>query len=286
MKHRSLALAVRLGLACLLTLSLAPAAQADSSQEFGKFYLNLQGFLPLDLSTVLSVDAVGLPGRPEIDLEEILDLENTLDQYRLRGGYRFNRRNEVTFSLWSASRDRTTTLGKTIEVGDIVFDVGLNVRTEFKTIDAEIAYAYYFYQSKRGELAFNLGVHGIGASFKISGQVDTSLPNGKPVDFAGETFEEAELPLPVVGFNGRAWLTRKLIFSGYLRALKAEIAGYEGYFTDVELSLEHRTFKHLGFGAAFYASVIDVDKNILNDAAIAQLRMERDGVLVMIRVSI
>lgn len=282
-----LGLTVRGSLICLLVLSAAPAVHADSSQEFGKFYLNFQGFVPLDLSTVLSVDAPGLPGNnPEFDLEDLLDLESNSDEYRLRGGYRFNRRNEVTFSLWSNERQREAVLNRTITVGDIVFNVGLDVESKFKTEDAEISYAYYFYQAPKGEMAFSVGVHAIRASFDIKGSAGTNLPGGDPVDFGGEVFEEVSLPLPVLGINGRAWFTKKLIFSGYLRALKADVAGYEGYFTDLEASLEHRTFKHLGFGVAYYSSSIDVEKDVLNDAAIANLRVDRQGLLAMIRVSI
>ena len=55
-------------------------------------------------------------------------------------------------------------------------------------------------------------------------------------------------PRPVFSFSGRFNITPKLSATGKFEWFFLEFENYQGSFTDSLLTLEHQTFKNVGFG--------------------------------------
>ncbi len=221
----------------VLVAASAGASQRYDDSETDRFSLRLGSFSLQDSNTVIRVDSADGVLGTVINFEETLDVESRTDVARLDGYYRFNPRHRIDFSYFDIERDGSATLLDDIDFDDETFLAGARVDTVYNTEIFKVSYSYSFIHVEQYEFGVGIGLH------------TTNLEASLDVPDIGQK-EDAEgtAPLPVFNFRGRFNFTPKWSAQFKFEWFILEFDEYEGSFTDSLLTIEHQTFKNVGFG--------------------------------------
>jgi len=274
----------------LIGLAINPAIASASGngkpELYRGFYAELGGFAPLDVKSSLGVSIPDFDLDEEIDLDRILVSDESKDRFRLRGGYRFNRRHEIEFSYVSVTRENEVGFEESFRFLNQDFTVGIDVRTMLKTEDIELGYKYFIVVRPRSEFGFSVGLHAVLTEFSLDAEAFITPTFPDLIDLSIAESDSLDVPLPYLGLFFDLKLTEKLYFGALWKILDVEIDGYAGNWYTFEVSLEHWTFKHLGFGVSYYFNKLDVKKSFASDFALVGLELEQKGVQGYIHVNI
>jgi hypothetical protein len=227
--------AVLAALSCSAMQAAADQRYDDSETE--RFSLKLGTFSVNESNVTVRIDSSrGILGTV-IDFEDTLDVQTATDVGRLDGYYRFNPRHRIDFSYFKIERDGTTTLLEDLDFGDELFEAGGVVDTVHNSEILKVSYSYSFIHVSQFEFGIGAGLH----TTKITLGLDVP-------DIGQEERVDGTAPLPVFNFRGRFNFTPKWSMRGKFEWFTLEFDDYEGAFTDSLLSLEHQTFKNVGFG--------------------------------------
>ena len=238
--------------AAVLAAVLHPlAALAADAVETDPFNLSLgayfvtrtNGSIRLDRSA--GVVTIGT----SIDWERDLGGETSMTVPRIDGYYRFARKHRVDFSWYKIERGGTISSQRQIDFGNVSYPIGTSLESRLDTETTKFAYTYSFYRNPEIETSVSAGLHitNIEASLRSSGG---ALAESNSVT----------APLPVFGFrldyafSPKWWLRTK-----YELFFLDSVDAYQGALTDFTISIEHRTFQHLGFGFGLNRSSLDLE---------------------------
>jgi len=269
-----------------LVVSASAASGQDKPEFYRGFYGEIGGFSPLDTRMTLGIQIPGL-GEEEIDLED-LGLEQEVDRFRLRGGYRFNRRHEIDFSYLSVRRSNTRSIEETFDFLGREFTAGLTLDTTIRTKDIELGYKYFIIVRPKMEFGFSTGFHFVPVDFSVDAR---AFLTGDFTDIElDESFVQSEsltVSLPYLGLFFDIKFFDKLYFGALWKILEVEIGDYGGNWSTYEVTLEHWTFKHVGFGVGYYFNKLEVTKeNLVRDLGIAGIQSKKTGVYAYVRANI
>lgn len=241
-----------LALVCLV--QIAPVRAADSDRYDGleprdKFKIRLGVFLADDYDTSLRLNSNRFLLGGLIDFEDNLNLDSNSGVWRLDGFYRFNERHRMSFNIYSSRRDGKAIAGRDFTVGNpdgllgISIPVGTQVKTTLDYDLLKLGYGYSFVNRRKFEATIGAGVNFRKLDFEIAWQANV----GERV--RGNSIKAEDwVPLPTVGLGGRWNFTEKLEANIRLEVFYLEFDNYEGYYDEMLINLEHRTFDHFGFG--------------------------------------
>jgi len=184
-----------------------------------------------------------------IDWERDLGGETSMTVPRIDGYYRFAPKHRVDFSWYKIDRGGTVTSQRQIDFGDVTFPLSTSITSKLDTETTKLSYTYSFYRTAEIETSVSAGLHvtNIEASLQSAG------------GFLAES-ESVTAPLPVFGFrldyafSPKWWLRTK-----YELFFLDSMDVYQGALTDFTISVEHRTFKHVGFGFGLNRSSLDLE---------------------------
>lgn len=237
----------------LLEPSLVAAVATPRNPEPAERYPNLYRRAGLDLGaaiygnfdSTLQVSAPGLPGAV-LDLEDVLDLDESTEVLRLDAYYSFNRRHRLDLSVYDIDRDGRRVTSDDISFGEIVIPAGSGLHTTFDTLIVKLAYRYNFVADERTSIGASFGLHVMG--------LDTELATSGGA--ISESFR-VDAPLPNLGLHFAYALSPrwKLYLSSEL--LQFDIGDYEAFFNDSRLGVEHDLGRHFGWGLGINGQSLD-----------------------------
>lgn len=224
--------------ACWITPG-ALAAEADKDTLPWKTWeFSLGGYL-MTHDASLRLDSDAGPGT-EIDLEDDLGFDKTLDTFRFDADWRFLPRHRASFSVYRYSRDATRTINREIKFGDETFDINWTVESEFDMNVYKASYAYSVIQNAEFDLGLSAGLHvmDMKSSISVTG---------------GGISESAELlaPLPVLGMRGTWAITPTVFLKANVDVFTIRVDDTRGRFTDALVALEYDAFEHFGVGIGY-----------------------------------
>jgi hypothetical protein len=168
---------------------------------------------------------------------------------RLDGYYRFAPKHRVDFSWYKVERGGTIYSQRSLDFGNVNFPQGSAIESQLNTETTKIAYTYSFYRAPEIETAISAGLHVT--------KVDASLVA------AGLGIAETSsvtAPLPVVGIRLDYALTEKWwVRTKYELFFLDSVDEFKGALSDFSVAIEHRTFRHLGFGLGLDRNSLDVE---------------------------
>lgn len=222
--------------------ALLPAARSmredePEAYEWKRFGLSLGLQLIAEMNTTLRVDSETLGTGTEIDLEDDFDTDTSTFVGRIDANWRMGKKHELDFSIFDLSREGTRVIDRDIQIGDVVFPVNSRVTNEFDTLIIKLAYRYAFLYRPRWHLGASFGAHTMNWSTKWTAG---TLALEEDFDFT--------VPLPVLGLFGSYALTPRLYLNASCEVFGLEFEEFDGFLNNTRLSLEHRTFEHLGLG--------------------------------------
>ncbi len=239
--RRTLIWSVILGFASLPWLH-AEDSDSDSS-PWEKGSVQFGGFVA-SFNSDLTFGASG-GGNASISGEDRLGLDSTLAVFRADAFYRpgESRRNQIDFTYASYDRDGSATLSRELTIGDVTYPIGAHVQSVFNFDLIRGTYSYAFVQNDRWRLALGLGIYAVPLRYGLEIETDS----GKSVVEGGDT----TLPLPAVGLRAEVKLYSKLFFKTAVDGMYLEISDFKGSIVDLNIALEYRAWKHVGFGLGY-----------------------------------
>ena len=244
------------GLFVLSLLSTLPAAAGVTVEESRVLDRGtiVVGLFATGISTDLRVDSKDGSRGTTISLEDDLGLESSLTLPNIKASYILGQRHQISVGYLKTSRDNTATLREEIEWEDLVFPVELDVRVFYDTEFLNLGYTYWFYSSEKTAL----GVTGAFTLFDLSSGLEAALRVGPTFDLAADVSTTA--PVGQLGFSVQHALSKKFVLGGLATYITFEdVEGYSGDIATVVASIEHRTWKHFGFGLNYNYSTYDID---------------------------
>jgi len=241
----------KVGLACAVFLCLT-AGVASAQKEWGssldsRFRINLQGFWP-DVNTVIRLDSKTLGIGTELNFEDDLGLSDRETLPAFDFIWRIKPRHVVEFTYFELGRSGTRHLSAEIHWGDEIYPIGAEVDTTFDTKIYRIGYTWYFYKKERSEIGVSGGLHVMDLYASLN-------ETGFAVSEAGDV----TAPLPVIGINGSLAFAKKWVFTGRAQLFALEFDDFSGRLAWIHLTLQHDTFRNVGFGFGYDYFNIDVD---------------------------
>jgi hypothetical protein len=241
------------GIAAAMVASLQPALAADTLREVevDPFNLSLGAYFVTRTNGTIRFDRTAGPVSigTSIDWERDLGGETSMTVPRIDGYYRFAPKHRVDFSWYKIDRNGTVLSQRDINFGDFNFPQGSAIESQLNTETTKIAYTYSFYRTPEIETSISAGLHVTKMSASLTA--------------AGLGIAEsnsATAPLPVIGFRLDYAFTPKWWMRGkYELFFLDSVQSYTGSLSDFTISVEHRTFTHLGFGFGLNRSSLDLE---------------------------
>jgi hypothetical protein len=231
------------------------ATQSSSGKQFlpwEKGALRFGAFVTFFNSTL----AFGLNNAPGISInaENSLGLATSITVFRADAMYRpgQSRRNQLDFDYASYDRTGEATLTKDLPIGGgNVIPVGAHIQTTFDFDIIRGTYTYAFLQDERMRIAGGLGIYVVPLKYGL----DVQTAGGHSSVGGADT----TLPLPSLALRAEFQLIPKLFLNGSIDAMYLEISHYRGSLVDLNVGLEYRPWKHIGFGAGYSFTSMSVD---------------------------
>lgn len=205
-----------------------------------------------------------------IDLEDALALKTNTIVFRGIISYTFAKTNKhnIIVDYFSINRSAIKILGKDIEIGDEVYPIGTQVDSKLYFSIVRAKYNYSFFQDKRVSLGSSIGLFIMPLTFsaKANGLKSQST--------------KLVAPLPVLGLRFTFAVTPKLFLKQEADVLYLKVDNFTGSIVDLNFAIEHKTFKHFGFGLGVNSNKLQIraaGKNYPNINFFGDLRMEYTG---------
>ena len=87
---------------------------------------------------------------------------------RMMLSYRFSRQHRFDFDYYNIERDSTKVLDKTIEIGDTVFPIDVEVYSRVDTEIYKAAYTWMFHDDDKVSLGLSAGLHIVGLGVELN----------------------------------------------------------------------------------------------------------------------
>lgn len=255
--------------------SSLPASGNDSLllvyKTWDQFSIRFGGFLSSYNSDItFGSKSVGLG--LIIDLEDALGLETSSIILRGRANYRFGktRRHAVGFGYFAINRRSTKVLDSALTIGQIIYPIGTEIKSRYDLTIFRVRYDYSFYQDDRISIGVSGGLFIMPVKFTIQA-------NGQQDHNTWFT-----VPLPLLGLRTDFKISNKFYLKQSVEILYLSFDFFTGSVLDLNIALEHNTFKHFGFGIGVNSNRINITlKN--QDSAIkffGDIRVDYTGVLL------
>lgn len=243
------ATAVRVSAIFCMSFWLSPCALAANSGTdklpWKTWEFALGGYLTTHDSTLRIDDSLTGTGT-EIDLENDLGFDQSIQTVRFDARWRFKPRHRAEFSIYQLDREASKTLERTIEVGDKVFPAGTLVASEVDMTVYKASYSYSVIQNSRFDVGLAAGLHVLDLKESIA------------AEGAGISESSTLLaPLPVLGLHVDWAITPSVFLRSNIDFFAVSVDSTGGRLTDGLIALEYNAFKHFGVGLGYnYVSML------------------------------
>ena len=239
-----------------------PKSYREGSFLLGAFWVN-------QFNTSVTLRTEEIPIGIFIDLESDLGLTDSVVVPRARFSYRFSRRHQVNVGYFRVQRDRTFHFDEELEIGDVVFPIGIDVRAWSDFAIYKAAYTWLFYDNDKVVLGASLGLNVVDFNIGISAQ--TNIPGLGAI----RQTADATAPLPILGFRLGYRVSEKVSLAVTADTLLVEYGKYSGSFLDAYAIVDWRFAEHFSFGGGI--NFLNLDINV-DEEFVGALRHNYRGV--------
>lgn len=206
------------------------------------------GLLFTDHQTRARVDSELLGPGTLVDVERELGLDERTRDARVDASFRIGKRHQVQAGYVALTRRGRASLSRSIQWGDAVLSVDVEVESRVDLTLVPITYRYSVIQNDRVDLGVSAGVF---ALFLDAGVVARTAS----VDERGS----AEFPLPVMGADGVVALFPRLFLTGGGRYFALRVNGVDGVWREFRSAVEYFPTAGLGVGVGYRIVSLEAD---------------------------
>ena len=242
-------------------LSAAPAFAQSSTGTWNDLPDRFQidtGYFRMSANTVLRYNGPR-GGSGEVDFEEDLGLDPTVDTFWVDGRWRVGRRHQLQLGFTQSNREtQDFKLERDFTWGGQVYNAGLSATTSG---DAKILGGYYRFAIVRNE-RFEIGpTVGIGYLWLNARIAATGTVGGqsRSLDKKASTGSITG----AVGGYANAWLARRLVVSGDFLYIKVTPGESDASVTDWRVGADYYFLRNVGLGAQYKYNQYSYDRGVL-----------------------
>jgi hypothetical protein len=193
-----------------------------------------------------------------LDIQDLFDMKESTDVFRIDVLYKFNSAHSVDFSYYSIKNSNTKLIPGKIEWdGHILYDPEL--LAQFDTDVYKLDYIYSAYKTNKLDLSFRLGLHITGLTTGLYG---TTQSNEGEITIGKDDEINFTAPLPVLGFGLRYEIIPSIHLNYTVDYFYLSFDGYKGSMVDSLISLDYQYNQYFGFGAGINATNTKVDTTV------------------------
>lgn len=224
----------------VMTINVVSAQEKENQLEsasWSRFSIRLGGFLAANNSGIqVASDQIGVGAL--IDVEDLLGIRSSTFSLRGEVDFRFGKSRKHLFSAgyFGIFRSASKVLEEELQIGDEVYPVGEELKTNFNFTIIRAKYDYTFFQDSRVSLGASFGLFIVPMSLTLN----TSNFDDHHTKFTA--------PLPLLGLRSNFRISEKFYLNQSVEFLYLSFENYTGSILDLNIAVEHKTFKHFGFG--------------------------------------
>jgi len=221
------------------------------------FYFGALSANSIDTTVSAIPKNVAIPIGSIINLNRDLNVSNRDQSFRIGAGYRFTDRHQINFSYYKMAVSGEKIIQNDFSWNGQDYKAGMKIGSSFETTTTKLGYLYNFHNDNKVELSVGGGLHisNFAVGMSLLGEVQGSPV---PVDFNEVSELNATAPFPFISAMIKYNITKRWLFSWEYDVLRMSYSGIEGVMIDSLISIEHNTFKHVGFGLGFDQFRIDI----------------------------
>jgi hypothetical protein len=249
-------------------------ARYDDHEIDDRIFIALGAFDMPNFQSKLRVDPKGFGIGTVIDLEDNLNVENSISVVRLDGYFRFNRAHRFEWTYFDQNRTGSATLvDEDIQIGDTIFPVNFRIDSEWDFEVLKASYAYSFVNTAKYEfyLGAGLNIRDVSVGFRGEG----TLLGASDV----RIFEDGgTLPLPTFTAGMQYNLTDKLNIRFRAESFFIQVNDASGRWQDSYLIADYRIGDQFGIGGGLNFFNISLEAD-LDDDHTAEMESNYTGLL-------
>lgn len=206
------------------------------------------GLLFTDHQTRARVDSEVLGPGTLVDVERELGLDERTRDARIDASFRIGKRHQVQAGYVALTRRGRASLNRSIQWGDAVLSVDVEVESRVDLTLVPITYRYSVIQNDRVDLGVSAGVFALFLDAGVVAQAASVNERGS-----------AEFPLPVMGADGVVALFPRLFLTGGGRYFALRVNGVDGVWREFRSSVEYFPTAGLGVGVGYRLVSLEAD---------------------------
>jgi len=193
----------------------------------------------------------------DIHLQDDLGYGTSETLWSLGFKWRITEKSHVSLSYFNIQQENQTTSSKTINWGDLQFDAGTAIGSNFDLSVLRAFYGYSLYKTEQAEFGIGGGFHFMDLETQLAGQASI---NNASKSFKVQT-SDVSVPLPNLGIYGAYAFTSKWYVNAYADWLAVDIDEFDGYLVGGGINLQYQAFKNagIGLGYQYFETNYDVD---------------------------
>ena len=233
---------------------ISPVCAAKNPVGIGedKYNVTIGYFLPA-VNTKLRVDSATLGRGTSIDLEDDLGLDEDQNTGQFNAYVRLAKRHRLGLGYFRLNRSASGVIDKTIQYGDLTFDIDTEVSASLNNDIIFFNYMYSIYQKQDSELALALGLHYMNTESSLSTSGGAISGNTK-----------ADAPLPVIGVDYKLAATPKLHLGVLAQWFQVESGDFEGSIRNIKTTAEYFVQNNVAIGVGYNDFDVKLDASATN----------------------
>lgn len=206
------------------------------------------GLLFTDHQTRARVDSELLGTGTLVDVERELGLDEWTRDARIDASLRIGKRHQIQAGYVALTRRGRASLNRSIQWGDAVLSVDVEVESRVDVTLIPITYRYSVIQNGRMDLGVSAGVFALFLDAGVVAQAASVNERGS-----------AEFPLPVIGADGVVALFPRLFLTGGGRYFALRVSGVDGVWREFRSAVEYFPTAGLGVGVGYRVVSLEAD---------------------------
>jgi len=268
-------------IAVVTTLFAAPIVDVAAEDRPDRLGISLGPFRVDSIDVTAAAVPTGrvIPAGAVINLNRNLGVEDSDDSFRLDGYYRFAKRHRIDWSYYRIKVAGERTIQEGFEWDGQQYEAGMRIASFWETTTVKLGYLFSFHHDNKVELGIGGGLHI--TDLTIGLDILAFATGQDPTQFQRSAALNATAPVPYLDFMIDYYIGKRWSFNWKYDALRLSYEDISGVMIDSLVSIEHRTFKHVGFGFGWNAFRINIDGTSGDTDYV--FKNEFDGVLLYVK---
>ncbi len=219
-----------------------------------KLYLSMGYYFPSMTTRVRFDSDIGLG--TEINFEDDLKLEQSLNVFRIDGLLLLSKRSQLNLTFTRMARSNSLTLEKDIEFNDTIFYAGASANIKFDVNYFGATWRYSFFSERNWNAGLSFGLRAVRFNMGMS----ASLNN--------RSYAESEkfiAPAILLGVHGAGYMRPRLLARYSLEYFYLDVSDIKINVLETNVSLQYFIFKQVGLGIAYSSNAYQIRNLPLSD---------------------